>query len=222
MKLNGRAFLFSLFSLLVLSGCAGLPEGPPVDDPAAAWQARAARLAPLTNWEVLGRMALRTPEESWQATLLWVRRDDSHKIDLTGPLGRGHLRLTQDRDGAQLRDADQRTYRDSSAQQLLLRATGWQVPLEGLNYWILGLPAPEADSGRDLDERGRLSALRQSGWDIRFMEYARYDGYDLPSKLFIKRRAAPGERVIGADPANDSVVELRLVIERWTFNRRDP
>jgi outer membrane lipoprotein LolB len=200
----------------LLAGCATLPERAPVADPQSAWRTRQAELKPLTAWEIHGRLALRTAEEGWQATLVWWRERDRHRIDLAGPLGGGRVRLTQDRGGAELRDAEQKVYRDTSVEQLLKRATGWHVPLEGLNYWVRGLPAPEAATHEDLDAWGRLKTLTQLGWDIQFLEYARHGARELPSKVFIRRQARVGERRVG-DEGNDATVEVRLIIERWTL-----
>lgn len=206
--------IVGLFGLAALAaGCATAPSLPPVANPAVAWQARQMELKPVTAWSIQGRLAMRSADEGWQASVRWVREGEQHSIDLIGPLGRGHLRLTQDSRGAELRDADQRTWRADNAQQLLYRTTGWLVPLDGLNYWVLGLPSPEAATGQELDERGRLKTLIQSGWDIRFLEYARYGSLDLPSKLFIKRQNGGSD----ANLAKDAALEVRLAIERWVL-----
>ena len=63
------------------------------------------------------------------------------------------------------------------------------------------------------DAQGRLKKLAQSGWDIQFLEYTQYGSFDLPSKLYITRQ---GGRVEG-NPAGDEAIEVRLSIERWTF-----
>jgi outer membrane lipoprotein LolB len=205
----------AILSALWLAGCTTVPPlPPPSENPAATWQARQVALTPLTHWTIQGRLALRTADEGGQAALNWVRDEDRHTIDITGPLGRGHMRLTQDRDGAELRDADQKTWRAPNAQQLLFRTTGWLIPLDGLNYWMLGLPAPEIAASQDLDEWGRLKTLRQSGWDIRFLEYTRIGTVDLPSKLFVKKLT---EAADGNDSKN-ATVEVRLLIEHWALN----
>jgi outer membrane lipoprotein LolB len=202
--MSRKALLFSIATLLV--GCASLP--PPAGDPARVWQEREQKLAPLTGWELHGRLALRTDSEGWHASLVWVRSGDRHNIDLTGPLGRGHLRLKRSREGAELKDSESNVLYADSAEDLLLRATGYRVPLEGLDYWVRGLPTPGATLERELDPWGRLRGLRQDGWDIEFLEYARQGDYELPSKLFLRRElASRGER--------DGEVEVRLVIERW-------
>jgi outer membrane lipoprotein LolB len=204
------AVLFSLAALL--AGCATASLPPPVENPAATWQLRQAALRPITHWNIQGRLAMRTADEGWQASLSWVRDGDRLRIDITGPLGRGHLRLTQDDHGAELRDADQHAWRAADPEQLLFRTTGWLVPLSGLNDWVRGLPLPDTTATQELDAQGRLKTLSQSGWDIRFLEYARQGSLDLPSKLFIKRQSDAAN----ADGKGD--IEVRLVIESWTLN----
>ncbi len=178
-------------------------------DVQAAWEARQLSLAQVNAWDLHGRLALRTANEGFQASLHWLRKQDVHRIELAGPLGGGRVRLTQDKSGAELRDASDKSYRDVSVQRLLARTTGWDVPLEGLNYWALGLPAPGVVTRSELDEWGRLKLLEQRGWEIRFLEYVAQGAVELPSKIFIKRKSV--------SDANSATLEVRLVIETWTL-----
>lgn len=206
----------ALLGLAALAaGCATTPALPPVVNPVAAWQARQVELQPVTAWTIQGRIAMHADNKGWQASVYWVRDGDHQRIDLTGPLGRGHLRLSQDSHGAELRDADQKTWHADNAEQLLYRTTGWRMPLAGLNYWVLGLPAPDSVGHQELDAQGRLKTLVQSGWDIQFLEYTRYGTLDLPSKLFIKSRDGGTD----GDQAKDNALEVRLIIERWALNK---
>jgi outer membrane lipoprotein LolB len=205
--------------LAALSACAAMPERPPVGDRDAAWLARTRDLGPLDSWEIRGRIALRTADEGWQASLLWLRAKDRHDIDLVGPLGSGHVRLRQDASGAELRDSAQQILRDTSAENLLLRATGWQLPVNGLGYWIRGLPAPGVASVRELDEWGRLRTLRQLGWQVEFLGYERLDSLELPNKLFIRRADAGNRQSLDIAAGNDPTLEVRVVIDRWVPHR---
>jgi outer membrane lipoprotein LolB len=191
-----------------IAGCAAVPERAPLDDPRGAWRARQAALASVDAWEIRGRLALRTADDGFQASLQWRREAERHRIELAGPLGGGRVRLTQDEQGAELRDAKDKVYRDRSLQRLLLRATGWQLPLDGLNYWVLGLPAPTPVTSSDIDAWGRLAVLEQQGWEIRFLDYAHYGAHELPSRVFVKRKT---------QTAAGATLDVRLVIETWTI-----
>jgi len=195
-----------------LSGCATAPL-PPAADLDPVWQARQAALMSVTAWQIRGRLAVRAADQGGHATLNWKRDGERHRMDFTGPLGRGHLRLTRDSRGAELRDADKRVWRAADAGRLLYRATGWIVPLDGMNYWVLGLPAPGPAPERQLDEQGRLKRLMQSGWDIQFLEYTRHGAFDLPSRMYIARQDSHTEK--GA--ATGETLEVRLSIENWTL-----
>jgi len=177
-----------------------------VADPVSSWSERAAQLSALKDWELHGRVALQTEDNrGGQATLHWQHHDQRHVIVLRGPLGGGLLRLQQDRDGAYLQDAERREYRAASAEELLFTVTGWRIPLNGLEYWIRGLPAPGEFAHQDRDEHGRIARLRQFDWDVRFLDYMSSGTYELPRRIDL----------ILAAPESRERVEARIVVEEW-------
>lgn len=163
-------------------------------------------MASVSQWELRGRLAVRIDERGGQATLTWVRDAARHSIRLNGPFGSGAVRVVQDASGARLRDAENREFTATTAEDLLFQYTGWQLPVAHLDWWVRGLPVPGVPASRELDETGRLKALRQQGWEIQYLQYARIDHYDLPQRLTLVR--APE----GAAPP----MEARLVIDRWS------
>ncbi|BAU47154.1 membrane protein [Sulfurifustis variabilis] len=200
-----------------LAGCASLPEPAPPGDPEALFAARRAELVALTVWELRGRVALRAPGEGWQAGLRWLHRDGAQALDLTGPFGGGYLRLTEDDGGARLTDSSRRVYEAADATMLLARTTGWQVPLDGLDHWVRGLPLPDVPARRELDAHGRLKRLVQRGWNIEYLAYAEFAGHELPSRLYISREL-PAEPAAGPE---DPRLEVRLAIQSWRLAARD-
>ncbi len=212
-----KRFLVALAATLA-AGCSTVAERPTLpQDPSVAWRARQSRLSTVDVWEIQGRISARTATEGWQASLRWVRDGERHSIDLWGPLGRGHVQLTQDDSGARLRDAKNRIYSADTSQQLLLDTTGWRLPLEGLIYWVLGLPVPGAPATQALDESGRLKSLDQLGWQVRFLRYQRRGGYEFPGKLFMRRRLTSADpQTADGSESNGPLLEVRLVIERWS------
>ena len=199
---------------LVLSACASVPPQPSVEDPDAAWNDRTQALYAIENWEVKGKLAVRTSKRGGQANLVWQRDGEDHNINLYGPLGSGRVILTSDATGAVLQDNKRQTYTATSAEELLYRVAGWQVPFKSLQYWLLGVPSPEEDYEQSLDARGRLNTLRQSGWEIEFTDYRDFDGRELPRKF--EMRALPEMVHIVNDALHESdQVQVKVIIKRW-------
>jgi len=201
------------FSALTLISCTTISPVAPDDAPVRSWQQRQQDLANITSWEINGRIFLRTKKEGQQLNLRWVRRGDHHQIDLSGPLSIGHVRLTRDLDSVKL-VADDKTYQAQDAEQLLADVIGARLPVNGLDYWIRGLPAPDAPSEQTLDFRNRLQQLRQSEWEILYQSYTRVGEQELPRVIFIKRIAS-----FMNTAAED--IELRLAISSWTQPKKD-
>ncbi len=209
-----RRWALSLLVLLT-AGCAAPAVLPPLENPQLAWQVRQAQLLPLTTWQLVGRVALRSGQEGGQASLRWDHTPAGQTIDLRGPLGRGLVRLQQDEQGVRLLDSAQQVYTAENAEVLLFNTTGWHIPLDGLNYWIRGVPVPGVPLRQELDDQGRLSVLWQSGWEVRFLAYARFGNHDLPSRLTLL--LPQGMDSSPLEPAGRLPVEARLIIERWTL-----
>ena len=201
-----RALWLPAFLLLLATGCAALPPPGAAPSPEVVQQRRAA-LSSIAYWDLRGRVGVRLPDEGAHASLRWRHRGDGEEVDLTGPFGGGHARLQYDATGARLRDARGREYQGADAETLLYRTTGWHVPLAALTYWIRGLPVPAVAAAEQLDEHGRLRALKQLGWDIEFLAYDSVGEYELPSKLYLAR---------GADATR---VEVRLALSRWDIGQ---
>lgn len=191
---------------IFVGGCVSVPSRPPVENPSATWQVRRSQLTQVNVWDLRGRLALRADDQGAHASLRWVRDRERHRMSLAGPFGGGSVRLTYDQRGAELRDAEGEILHGATMQQLLLRATGWNLPIEGLNYWVLGLPDPGAPAHSTLDEWGRLKLLEQLGWNVEFIEYTQAGEYELPKRVFIRHT----QRNV-----TDSDIEARLVIEAW-------
>lgn len=208
-----KKFICWCLTCLWLSGCASLPSQQSSINVQQEWQTRLTRLTPVVRWEINGRMSIRDNEEAYRATLHWTRNRRRHRIDFTGPFGRRYVRLEQDHRGAVLYDKKMNVYRAPDAQRLLYRIIGWRVPLQGMNYWVLGVPVPGYREAHKLDAKGRLAYLKQSGWSIRFLEYRRVAGYDMPRKIYLSRTVMLAKK--GRRHKTKHELQVRLVINRW-------
>lgn len=168
----------------MIAACESMPEVVPVDDPERVWAEHQARLAAIDQWSAVGKLGIQSAQDSWSAGLSWNQDGDSYRLRLSGPLGQGLMELRGSPGAVELRTSDDDVYRARSAEALMQTHAGWQVPLSGLRYWILGRPDPQA--GIDdlaLDPGGRLAELGQLGWHIRYERYAEFDGVVLPTRL---------------------------------------
>jgi len=188
---------------LLLNGCAQAPveKAVPLDAQQAPQQSHAEQLAALPHWQVVGRMAVQADGEGYHGRFDWTQDAERMQLSVSGPFSQGSVRLLSDGEFFELRDGKGGSARASTADELLLKATGLQVPVGGLRYWILGLAAPGDAQQPVFDERGRLQSLRQNGWNIRYRTYMAddVDGLSLPRKLFLDRDG----------------LRVRLVVERW-------
>ena len=189
-----------MLAIIMLVACAG-PRTIP-DDRGAAWSRLQSRLAELDRWRAEGRLVVHTDDNGGQAAFTWIETADAgFRLHLGGPWGRGAARLTVDQDGVLLTTGRGERYRGADAQRLLRELYGWEIPVDGLRQWLLGLPAGSSEF--TLDRFGRLATLDWGEWRIEYSRYRQTDGLDLPAML-TARRAGDGARI-------------RVVVDDWVL-----
>ena len=178
-----------------LLGCAAQPVT--VEPPAeTAWLRHLAALEALQEWQVRGRVALRTADEGWSASFDWQQRGSDYRIRLRGPFGQGALELTGDETGVWLQQAEQPPVFAFDAETLLEQQTGWRLPVAGLAAWLRGMPVAGAWSDARWDTQGRLQHLAQDDWQIDYQRYREKHTLMLPQKLRLQRDSVSVKFVI--------------------------
>lgn len=191
-----------------------IPGRPPVDNPRQVWEQRVRDMSGVSTWKVRGRLAVKTNQRGDSFNMYWLRDHDHHRISLYGPMGAGGVLLTQDEHGAELVDSKDKVYHDDTAEKLLYQVAGWRVPFESMQYWMLGVAAPDSEYRMELDDWGRLSSLTQNGWRISFTDYDTYGGRELPRKMVIK--SLPGtEHMVDAAAGENESIQVKALIRQW-------
>ena len=174
-----------------ISGCQlwqTTEELPPPDPtaPKVDWvnHVRAATL--LQEWQIQGKIGVRTAADAGSAYLDWSQSFDSFYILLSGPLGQGSTIISGNPYGARLENSNG-THISASPQQLVYEHTGWVIPIEHLPYWVKGIPSPRGESTLEYNELGTLSGLRQDGWQLEFDRYGDLLGTLLPQRIKLQR-----------------------------------
>lgn len=184
-----------------LFGCAI----PPAVSPAAqgAWAARQPALAKLTHWRAAGRIGVVDEREGWHASFQWDQQDSDYRIDLIGPLGQGRVVVQGDTANVRVQTQDGQNWVAPDADALLEQSLGVRLPVNGLRYWVRGLPEPGPNPTLQTDAQGRLTRLEQNGWVIEYPAYAPTSilNLDLPERIVARRQN----------------LSVKLVIEQWTL-----
>lgn len=181
--------LASALFALALAACATPPQAPQPLRPAMAIQAAFA---------LNGRIAINHDGERSSASLRWTHLATEDEILLFAPLGQTVARIRRDAGGVVL-DTQDKHYRARDAEELTQRALGWHLPLGGLQYWVLALPAPGSEASVERDANGQISAMHQDGWEIRYTRYVAQQPGSLPSRMNLRRNG----------------MELQLLVDEW-------
>ena len=201
-----RICLFALISLVILvSGCAGIhPKAPVISQD---WAKHEAQLQAKNNWQAVGKLGVKVPNDGGSANLKWAQQSDAYEIDLNGPFGQGKLSISGKPGNVTLIEAGQPPKSAKTPEELITKTTGWNIPVTQLAYWVRGLPAPNLKVTRFTpNAQGLLGELEQAGWKIIYGDYL---------------NVASASDVIampGRITAEYKDVKLTLVIREWSFD----
>ena len=150
------------------------------------------------DFELSGRIAVTYRDDTGSGNIAWRHGPNVDEMLLTTPLGQGIARLARVNSEITLTTQNGREFRAADAEELTEQVLGFRLPLVALADWVRGRAASKPAPGPTLERRdatGSLVELEQSGWKIRYLEYA--DA--LPSRLTLNY---PG-------------LELRIAISEW-------
>ena len=191
---NLRRLIGCIACSAVLAGCATTrpATGPPAPAP---WEQRLANLQQASTWQLQGRAAVALGKQGWQASLDWRQHAEASEVHLAGPFGAGALVLKLTAEGLSLNGAPPS---DAVAAQLQDRL-GFELPLDNLRYWLLGVPDPGSSFELTRNAQDRALHLAQADWSIDYDRYVPNNGDWLPTRLVLTREDA----------------RVRIVVDRW-------
>lgn len=204
-KIKRSKPLFIIVLGIVLAACQSMPAGPklsPTQQKAIVGE-REAQLASVHNWELDGRISLVTNDEAWSGQLYWQQGNTSdYFIQFSAPSGQGAMQLLGSNDGVELRMANGDSFVAKDAATLLRQETSWDIPIDGLWYWVRGLPDPQMPLKLTLNEQGSIQDMRQDGWHVQYDRYQQYGLMSFPRKIVIQHED----------------IKIRLIVTQWTIS----
>lgn len=155
----------------------------------SAWQQRQTNFARMSSWRLQGKVGMQFQEQSASFNLSWLQTGkDQYEMNIKNPLtGSIMAYLKGDRSEVTLQ-TNGKTYKDASAERLLQGQLGVSLPLDGMKYWVRGIPSPDSPVQQvKLDSQGRPESLQQSGWLIEYTGWQGNDWKALPEKINLSR-----------------------------------
>ncbi|MEH6358873.1 MAG: lipoprotein insertase outer membrane protein LolB [Pseudomonadales bacterium] len=198
-----RTLATTIAAILLLTACAQAPQQSIiVDNPNTFWAQHQQQAATLSNWNIMGKLGIRTAKQSNSARINWQQLNRVFDIRVTSLLGQGVVTLTGTTGNTHIKLAGHGEFNSGNPEALLLQELGWTLPIRALNYWVRGIPDPDNEALYQLNEQGLLDTLQQAGWQLSFSRYQTLDSHTLPSKI----RLQQGE------------IALTLLIKRWSLS----
>jgi outer membrane lipoprotein LolB len=194
-----RRLLLLSIAVSLLNACTQLPK---IDSglKTQLWLEHQLTAGGIQSWNIKGRVAVKNDKESGTVTLLWDQFISNYELRFIAPLGQGTYILTGTPNGVVMKGPKDLILMAETPEQILRKGLGWDVHLDGLKYWVRGLPEPDIKySELLLDDKGRLTNMEQSGFNVSVSRYTDLDGVSLPEKLTIK---------------SDNI-KLKVIIQNW-------
>ena len=199
MRLYRHSLTFIL--ALILAACATQPMPQSSPTTSAINQKHLATLANIKAFALKGRLGVVTQKQGFSGGIDWQHQITNDNIDVFSPVGGKIANIAKTSSQVTLTDQKGHSVSAQDAESLTETTLGFRLPLTGLSDWAIGRPSASKIDAANWDETGRLTALKQDGWDISFENYSIQNGVDLPSKIVLK----------------SDKVNLKLLVEKWGF-----
>lgn len=174
---------------LLLGGCATPPLRPPAMTEVHA--------APET-FQLNGRIGVRHDGQGFSGNLSWHHQTDKDDIQLRSPLGQTVASIQRSAGSVTL-DSSEGHFTAQSPGELTEQVLGWRLPLDGMQYWVLGRPSPISTAESERDENMRIIRLRQQEWHIEYRDYRMEGSHVLPSRIVMR----------------NGMLEIKLIVDSW-------
>jgi len=153
----------------------------------------------LHQWHATGRMAIKTSKEGGSVSFDWQQKGNRFELHFFGPLGMNNTQLSGNAHHVILKTAEGEVHKAASAELLMKRYFGWSLPINALNHWVLGIPAPNQPFSQRVGDKGQLVQLKQYDWELRYQDYQTAMGLTLPKKMQLHRED----------------IDVKIIVQSW-------
>jgi outer membrane lipoprotein LolB len=200
---NFRWFLIGRFlALLMLSGCAVLPQPKPSSSVPSV-ELRSVQVLNHSNWQFKGRIAVKGGGNNGSGRINWEQQGDHFSIRVIAPVTGKTWMLSGDDKRSHLEGGDHGSVWGDDAEVLLQNEVGWAIPLQQVRDWVRGIPSSPDHAQYVLNPQGQINWLNEKGWRIEYQAWAlEKSGFWMPRRMVASR----------------SPHEIRLAVDRWVLD----
>lgn len=193
--LHIRHHIFTLTAVtsLTFSGCQQVVKPPQTTQTVEASATNTTELAtpqkPSNQFELQGKIGVKTPKQSGSAFYTWSQNKEDFNIQLNGILGIGKTIIEGKAGEVTLNSSKTGLITAENPEELLEKATGWIAPITHIISWVQAVPAKE-NAQITRDNTQRISHLIEDSWTV---DFSYNDQATLPNKLILKQQLESGQ-----------------------------
>ena len=185
---------------LFLSGCASLPKSNLTTVAPSNWETNKMLLASMQDFQLKGRFGVTHKNKGITGAINWQQSTpEDYKINFTGPMNIDNVKLYKNNKKVSLQSSDGELLIADTPEELLELKFGWALPIEGLKYWIKGIPTPNKKAKILFNEHGQIAKIRQNGWEVNYSKFKFLPNYVLPTRINLRYHS----------------VKVKLLIQSW-------
>lgn len=170
--------------VLATAACSVAPSRAPLDSRAA--EARQAKAAAIERWHVSGRVAVSDGREGGSGRFDWSQDGATYEMTIRAPVSNQTWRLSGDANRARLEGAASGPMEGADPEELLVRGTGWHLPVRQMRAWVRAIPHAPGTNAR-VDAKGLPSELDEAGWSLQFRSYDQSLDPPMPTRIAATR-----------------------------------
>ncbi|MBF0256096.1 MAG: outer membrane lipoprotein LolB [Gammaproteobacteria bacterium] len=135
------------------------------------------------SWSLSGRIGVLNEGEGWHGKMDWQQNQADFVIRILGPFGSEQAELHHRDAKLELRGANGKTVSGARLAAWEKETFGASLPVNALPYWLHGLPYPGEPENSQLDAKGQIKQIQQSGWRVDYSEWRKQGDTDIPGKI---------------------------------------
>lgn len=170
--------------MFALAACNTLRMDAPVN---TEWEQRKAVLEALKHWEFTGSINVRDASEAHSSRIRWRQQGQQYRINLWGTFNIGATEINGRPGEVRIEQQGEEPIVTDSPRDMLYDRIGYELPVDELNYWIKGIPAPGKAEALNFADNTQLLGFEQAGWRVEYLGYTNLGAESLPTRIRIQK-----------------------------------